>query len=572
MGPMSLLALAALLAVILHRRRRRARPVHPIDRLVRLEDSIVPDETAPAPGHRTPPDLDVREVEVPGTAGALEAFFATPAVPGPLPRRAAGAKSRPLYTAQRPLLVRAAPHSQLPIPPWPDLGDTSPSGVRAWCTWATTVWLIPEVADAVRHVSPALARELDGQADQESPASADTARRLLLSLAPYVQRLRHRPDPLGLFAGVAEARFGDHAQARWGTGHRAVARADGEWLARIIQQLEDLPEVRHRLRLVASNVLEVRGRRLVLPWQPRIPGTVGTAVHEVSVRCTPAVRAAVHGASTPVDYLDLARKITAAVGGFEVADAQELLDTLLSHRILITSLQPHATEPDALGYLVAELRRSGTEHTEAAGGLTAALGQIHALMNAHNQQPATAGRERRSALTARMRQHAEVPVPLALDLGLDAELVLPRAVAWEAEAAAGALARTAPEPHGAAAWRRYRARFQARYGEDVLVPVSDLLDLDRGLGLPEDFHGTPRAPQSPVSRRDALLTALAQQAAAEERELVLDEDLIGRLAEQEPAPGALPPHTELQFAVHASSTRELEAGQFTLAVRRASRG
>ncbi|MGW7517836.1 hypothetical protein ACWGJ2_19835 [Streptomyces sp. NPDC054796] len=41
MSPISLLALGALLSVILHRRRRRrARPLHPIERLARLEHAM----------------------------------------------------------------------------------------------------------------------------------------------------------------------------------------------------------------------------------------------------------------------------------------------------------------------------------------------------------------------------------------------------------------------------------------------------------------------------------------------------------------------------------------------------
>ncbi len=93
-----------------------------------------------------------------------------------------------------------------------------------------------------------------------------------------------------------------------------------------------------------------------------------------------------------------------------------------------------------------------------------------------------------------MRQIVDRPAPLAVDVKLDADITVPRAVAWEAEAAASVLARVTPEPHGALAWNRYRDRFYRRYGEEALVPLMDLLDPHTGLGLPEDYHGTVRAP------------------------------------------------------------------------------
>lgn len=479
---------------------------------------------------------------------------------------------RPRYRAQRHGLVRAVHHPRMPLPAWPDLTDTSPAGVASWCAWMREAWRIPELADAVRHASPSLAWELDELATTPCPDVA-TVRRMALALVGYSLRLAHRPTPFGLMAGVTEGTYGAHTDVRWGREHRAIARADGQWLAGLIQTLEDMPQVRRHLDVIANTVLEVRGDRLVLPWQPRSCEATGTALHEVSVRRTAAVRAAVQIAAKPVAYRDAAHKLTAQLAHprHDHDDVQALLDLLIARRMLLTSLQPPATEPDALGHVVAELRRTGTERSATAAGLAAELRRIHELMTEHNRLPARASGRQRSVLTARMRQLGDQQRPLAVDVRLDAGVTLPNAVAWETETAAAILARVTPDPFGTQAWIRYRRRFQTRYGDNVLVPLLDLVNPHVGLGFPEDFLGSPRAPRPNTSRRDAVLLAHAQQAVAEGREVELDEELISQIAIRQPGPADVPSHLEILCEIHAAHAQDLDNGRFTLAVRRVGR-
>lgn len=474
------------------------------------------------------------------------------------------------YSAKRNLMVRAVHRPQVDIPALPDLSDRSVAGVRAWCAWIRQVWSVPQIAEAVGHATPALARKLDLLVAGEYEPPADDAWRLVVSLVRYTLRARHRPTPFGLFAGVAEGRFGKQTAVRWGEDHQGVARADGAWLAGIIQTLEGMPQVRQRLRLTVSNIVQPRGERLVLPWRPRGHDETGTAVHEVSLRCTTAVRAVVRLAAAPVLYTHLARKLAAEVPGLDDTGARTLLDVLISHRVLITSLQPPSTEPDALGHVLAQLNRSGADKTEQAAGLSAALREIHQELHSHNRQPVRAGRPARAALTTRMQNLSACEKPLALDLRLDCDVTLPWAVAREAENAADLLARVSPEPYGSVAWARYRRAFREHYGEGVLVPLSDVLN---SLGLPEGFHGTPPAPRRGTDHRDAvLLTQVQQTLLSGSNEIVLDDNLVDKLALGRPTAQDLPAHLELLAEVHASSPQDLDAGRFRLAVRRTSRG
>ncbi|MFF9785736.1 lantibiotic dehydratase [Streptomyces nigrescens] len=482
--------------------------------------------------------------------------------------------SRPLFRAQPNIMVRSVLLHDLPVPPAPDMVTATPAATSSWRRWALEVWDVQQIAAAVRHASPALSRELDTLKD--APVDPEPLRRIALTLLSYVLRLTHRATPFGLYAGVADGRFGPRAETRWGSEHRTLTRAAGMWFATVVQQLEAVRDVRQRLRLLANNALRVRGARLVLPWQPRELEETGTAVREVSLRCTAAVRTVIQLARTPVPYGDIVRELSAVQPDLGTRDAEELLDVLISKRMLLTSLQPSGTETDTLGYVVAELDRVGAMHSGPAAEMALALREIHAQMRAlDDQDPLSVEADRqRTAIVSRMRAVADQPSPLAVDARLDVELVLPRAVAWEAETAAGVLARVTPEPRGSQAWLRYRERFRIRYGEGTLVALTDLLDPHCGLGLPEDFHGTARAPEPGTLRRDRLLTALAQRAWAAEEDLVLDDDLIHQLtAGQAPtAAQDTPAHIELTASVYAADVQQLDAGDFSLAVRRTGRG
>lgn len=130
---------------------------------------------------------------------------------------------------------------------WPEPHDTD-----AARTWISEVWAQPAFSAAIRQASSALAARLDAVCDGQ-PVPPRQIRRAYLSTAAYVLRATGRPTPFGLFAGIAPARIGSEPQLRWGDAHRAVVRADTEWLEDIVGSLEAVPELRERLRVVVSS-------------------------------------------------------------------------------------------------------------------------------------------------------------------------------------------------------------------------------------------------------------------------------------------------------------------------------
>ncbi|MBV6699401.1 lantibiotic dehydratase [Kitasatospora aureofaciens] len=474
------------------------------------------------------------------------------------------------YRAAGVALVRAVARPGLPVPAWPDLTTNDPVLVPQWLAWLRAVRAEADCAEALALASPALARRVEELAAAAHPAPREV-RRAVMATARYVLRAGGRATPFALFSGVQAAVFGPFAGVRWGDDHHAVARLSAAQLAAAIEQFERHPGLLARLDVTANDTVHVRGDRLVIPHQPLNRPERRAKAAEVTLRHTLPVAFALAAARHPIPFRALAGKLSAE---FPTAPAERITDALtelVARRALITGLHAPATEPDALGHLLAALERAGADQVPNTAALFANLRTAHATLAAHNQAPgrATRAQAEASLTTADHRDGAARP-PLAVDLRLDADLVLPEAVADEAARAAGLLTRLSPFPYGTAAWRAYHQRFYERYGRGALVPLLDMV-ADSGIGWPDGYPGARPAEPPRFDERDQVLAALAQRAALDgEREVVLDDALLAAL-DLGPEQPRLPPHLEIGFHLHARSQQALDRGEFRLAVVSASR-
>ncbi|GAA4242299.1 lantibiotic dehydratase [Actinomadura meridiana] len=481
------------------------------------------------------------------------------------------APTRPdVFRAADAALIRAAAYEGPTLPPWPDLTDSTPASVPAWIAWLRAVWEIDDVAEALGHASPALARQVSVLcAGKDTEARA--TRRAALSVARYLQRLVGRATPFGFLGGVSPLSFGGDVCLRWGGRHRAIARAGAEWLVGIIAQLEGCAELLGRLPVIANTTMMVRGDRLIVPYQPLANGR-GTGAAEVSLRYSAAVRAAVQWADTPIGFDDLSAKLQAEFPAAGPPRITAMLTELVGRGVLITSLQAPSTEPDAFGYLLEQLHKADASSVAPIASLVAELIEIHDLLQKHNQTTQEAGPGLRRAAAARMSGLVAVEKhPLAIDLRLDAAVILPGKVAREIENAAWTLTRLSPFPAGSPTWRAYHQRFYERFGIGSLVPVLDVVS-DSGIGWPDGYPGTVTPTRPPaLSSRDQVLLTLAQNAAIDGRsEVVLDDELIAAL-ELGPDQRRPPPHLELGVRVNSADQTALRRGNFTLEVVSVSR-
>ncbi|WP_345695761.1 lantibiotic dehydratase [Kitasatospora terrestris] len=459
--------------------------------------------------------------------------------------------------------MRAVAHPDLPVPAWPDLTTDGTDLTLQRVEWLRAVWADDHLAEALSLASPVLARSVEQLTSSPQPAVREV-RRAVLSTACYLLRAQGRSTPFGLFAGVQAATFRPLSSVRWGDDHRPVARASAAWLSGAVERLERCPGLLARLEVTANTTAHVRGDRLVVPHQPLTRPDGSTTVTETTLRHTRPVALALAAARHPIRIQDLADKLAAEFPTVPASRISGALGELVASRALITSLHAPATEPDPLAHLLAALERADADDVASSADLLEDLRSAHALLADHNRQP---GRVARTALDG--LSGTERP-GLAVDLLLDADLVLPEAVAHEAARAAELLTRVSAFPKGTAAWRAYHQRFYERYGRGALVPLLDMV-ADSGIGWPDGYPGARPAEAPRFDARDEVLAAFAQRAALDgQREVIVDDGLLASLAPS-PEQRRFPPHLEVVARLHARSTQALDRGQFLLEVVSASR-
>ncbi|WP_432991794.1 lantibiotic dehydratase [Dactylosporangium sp. CA-233914] len=430
-----------------------------------------------------------------------------------------------------------------------------------WCEWLRQMWKNPQIAEAVTLASPVLAEQVRAAVD-DGGLDAVQARRVALSLARYLVRMRGRATPFGLFAGVARMPLAEAGAVVWSNRHRLRVRADAAWLAEVVTWLESYPRLLARLRVVANGLAVVSGGRVTVParssGRQSSPGGVTASV----VHSEP-VQAVLQAARAPVVVDDLIGSLFPE----DASAASAMLRQLVAVGLLVTSLRPPSTTSDGLAHVLHELDRVNATAVADVTPLVRTLRQAHARLGAAQRADWLDGASR-SAAAERLRRVADTPQPLMVDVRLGSAVTLPRRVAAEAAAAAGALLRLAPNPHGDPDWRVYRQRFLDRYSLGAVVPLLDLIDPVAGLGFPDHFTRPAASPtRAGLSARGELLLRLAQQATLDgAAEVVLDDTTLDALASDEAMQPRPVPHLDLCFDVRAASMAAIGADTFTIAV------
>ncbi|UVS80487.1 lantibiotic dehydratase [Actinokineospora sp. UTMC 2448] len=424
-------------------------------------------------------------------------------------------------------------------PPAPDTAPPDPdAGAVRWRAWVDAVWSDDWFAAAVALASPELADRVR-QVRAGAVLTARGYRRLGDAIVRYRLRATTRATPFGLFAGVAPARIGVGPTTLDLRRRAPRYRPDARWLAAV----GDLVQARTDLnaRVVVNPLAFVRDGRLVLNQVP----TGDEPAAEVSVRHTAVVRAVQRIAATPLPMTELLRALRSEFPSAPEGAVDALAAELIRHTLLVTELRPAMTDTDPLGHVLRFLPEKADLRHE--------LGSLHQDIACLEGKPLEA-----EQLTERMRAVAPAERYLGADLAFRGTLVLPRSVGLIAEAAATALARLASS--GPGRFQRFHQRFLERYGPGAVVPISDLVNADTGLGYPDGYRDSVRDPEP--TEADTRMLVLAYDAARSgATEIVLDDSTIAELATETSVPDL-----ELTFALHARSRARLDQGDFTLAV------
>ncbi|MFF0560105.1 lantibiotic dehydratase [Streptomyces sp. NPDC004266] len=484
-----------------------------------------------------------------------------------------------IFDAAGTVLLRAAAR---PVPPAagapPASGAAGLASDEALRAEVVRLAADPVFLAAVRLASPSLADEAE-KVRTGAPVKRRRLVRTVVSLTKYRLRTTFRATPFGHFAGVALAGTASGTGAgvvrEVGAAHRSASRPDAAWLHGLLaDEVVTAPGLRERAALTANPLRTVRDGRVVLV-DHHDPGGKRRLAH--SVRSGAVVAHVLERAAEPVAWPALVAGLAERFPQAPAATVERTVEQLVGSGFLLSDLMPPPDHTDPLGHVLDRL--AGVDHP-----LPRALAGIRAGLAALDAAPPAGRGPVLAELTARMRALREADDLIQSDLRFDARLVLPAEVGREAERAAAALWRTTATRPGMPHLRAYHLAFLERYGTERAVPLLELLDEARGLGLPESYRsgadGAPAEPTAPSAdgrRRDQLLGELLRAAVRSPdgggdgtAEIVLDDTVLDALGAQDgPTDGTAPERgapasLELGAELAADSWEALLAGDFHL--------
>lgn len=379
------------------------------------------------------------------------------------------------------------------------------------------------------------------------------------ALRRYLIRMSTRPTPLGLFAAVGVAGWGEHTNIELAAGDCARrTRPDAAWLMTLVDSAERDPRIRRHLHVRANPSATRRAGRLVLVERA---GGDGSALHSVSVRDTEVVRRAMAAARTPIRFDELAALTLSTTPGASSEQVTSLLDRLCEQTLLLTDLRPPLTVASPARHVLERLRG-----IPAAARLHDLLASTLEAAELWDAQPLPDEDGFRKLVAEATHVVAADAAPLQVDSALRlTSATVSRRVAADTARAAELLLRMSRTPHGPTTLEAYRRAFEDRYGLHREVPLVELVDPHVGIG-PLPFTSAGATGASFPERDQALVDMASAALRTRNREVRLDDDALARLGTGDIAATEIPASLDLVVVVAAASREAVDAGEYDVVV------
>jgi len=423
------------------------------------------------------------------------------------------------------------------------------------------------VRQALETASPSLAAALadlhDGRKDSE---------RLRSSLLRYLTRMSTRPTPHGLFAGVAIGDFSSRTTAVMEldpvSGTRT--RADGEWLSKIINTLENDRAIRDVLPVRVDDLTYRAGPFRV--FHRTNPAKAG-GLERIEISASAPLEAAIELARDNPLFGDLVTALAQRSAHTPETKVRHLLDQLWGLGILRSDLAAPPTEPLPDQHLAQRLST-----LKIRPDLVDGLRHSRELSMQIDRAAGNADLD----VIKRLSQHQRTLTPgfdgptfqqdTALALGSSE---MSSSIAEAAADAGEILMRLGcvrpRQPHIV----EYHQVFLETYGVDSEVPLLEVIHPETGLGPPNEYQVPAR--RQPLQRmmqnfstqRDDVLVDIAMTASRHQaQEVRLTSDQLEALAVWQPDDPHTRPRTSLDlfFQIAAESVEAIDAGDWQLAM------
>lgn len=390
--------------------------------------------------------------------------------------------------------------------------------------------------------------------------TGSTETKLTQALNRYRARMTSRATPFGLFAAVSLGHWGasDSIRITCPIAHTRT-RPDGAWWQSFIHFLEKDRKIRTQLLFHWHPGSRLHGSRVVLnDAVSHEERGIGQNAWVSSSRAVIAVaRAAL---SRGISYNSLLSVAAAEIPGCVLEQAEHLIDLLWRKGFLVSELR-HPIISDPLAYTIERLRS-----LEGAAKWVSFLERVNQSQQDIDATPDRVTVAEHQALIDKLSRNCALKSGdpyLQVDSVASIESpALPESVSQDVCEAVTILLRLSRFPKGLADLKDYRRRFLERYGYGAEVPLMELTDSVRGIGMPRQ-----RSIGRVVEWRNELLFQIAAEALNKQHlTLEVTDALLEELTTTDLGAAKLPRSLDFVATLGARSRGELSAGKFTLVV------
>ncbi|WP_347396913.1 lantibiotic dehydratase [Paenibacillus amylolyticus] len=428
----------------------------------------------------------------------------------------------------------------------------------------------PEIREAILVASPSLYRSLS-KIDEFKNKSNVIEAQVVSSVMKYVIRMMSRPTPFGLFSGITVGRFSAKSQLdiKEISHYRKRARPDMGWILKLIEQLENDPQILEQLTIYPNALIYKQGNRAKLPFLTRYGKMKSGANDSISVKATIVFDWIMNYLSFPRKFSKVLNQMELEFPGTDREIINNYLQQLIKEEFLITELRPSTIDKDPFYHVF-----SLVNGLQGVNDIGKKLHEIHETIMLYNETPVGEGIETFKQLSRMTNDFIPMETPtIQVDLSLaDQSIRLNEHIRKDVEEAAYILNMLShySEDH----LKRYVEDFLERYGDLKEIPVLELIDDELGLGAPATYRYPENRKNSyALKRRDSQGKMKQEQLFMEllvsaihkgQHTVELDEHVIQQLEGSNDSQLPPLPSMELYFSLHTLDQNSLDHGEYKL--------
>ena len=316
--------------------------------------------------------------------------------------------------------------------------------------------------------------------------SVKTTTRMLESVKKYYDRMTARPTPYGLFAGVTTAQFSDDGTdiclAEQEKYHK-ICRVDNEWYFKLVKKIEETPGLLFNLQVIFNkHCYKVYGR-LKNGYCSNLRKENVNHAEDLHIRYTKQVQYVQEFASDFVPFKDLRDFLINKNPNVPPEIIDKFLKELLLNEYLYTNICVLSNEEDSLHRLLQENDFHNLSGDEAI--FIQKLQEIDRLREKYAQPPFGQGEEILAQLSGLMEQVVKAKNYIYTILQLNAiSNKLDSKIKDDLEAFSEFMQAVATPDNESEQLLAFKEAFREKYGSDAMVSLLEVIDADKGIGLP----------------------------------------------------------------------------------------